>query len=156
MNLRFAAIITGCMLAGAAAAAYHRVDSRPTAQPATPLFMQAATGAPTMTAWPPSGAVAFYEEMRTLVSTGPTRNPSQQPSPQQTPQQAPQGTGAPPASNDTVEIIIRDRFGRPIRIERIDRRLLQQGYPQQGYPRPPHRFQAPQAQGPYGPFAPYR
>ena len=33
MNLHFAAIIAGCMLAGAAAAAYHRADSRPQAEP---------------------------------------------------------------------------------------------------------------------------
>ena len=31
MNLRFVAIITGCMLVGAGAAAYHRVDGRPAA-----------------------------------------------------------------------------------------------------------------------------
>ena len=73
MNLRFAGMITGCMLVGASAAAYHRADSRPapsgatlaaaTAESPTPLFPQAATGAPTSAAWPPVTSVAFYGEM---------------------------------------------------------------------------------------------
>ena len=161
MNLRFAAIITGCMLAGAAAAAYHRFDSRPRAEPTTPLFLQAAIAAPTTATWPPSGPVAFYQEMRALVSTGPTQHTSPYASQQQMPQQAPPGTGGappPPTANDTVEIVIRDRFGRPIRVERVDRRMLAppQGYPQQSSPRPPYHFYGPQAQGPYSPYGPYR
>ena len=61
------------MLVGASAAAYHRADSRPAPSAAslaaatpelpTPLFMQAATGAPTTAAWPPGTSIAFYDEM---------------------------------------------------------------------------------------------
>ena len=84
MNLRFAGMITGCMLVGASAAAYHRADSRPapsgatlaaaTPELPTPLFLQAATGAPTSAAWPPVTSVAFYEEMfeQLPAATAPT------------------------------------------------------------------------------------
>jgi len=66
----------------------------------------------------------------------------------------PSGAGGtpPPSSNDTVEIVIRDRFGRPIRVERVDRRLLAS----RGYPQPPHRAYRPQPYGPYGLYGLYR
>ena len=189
MNLRFAALITGCMFAGAAAAAYHRAEVRPFARASlaaaelpVPLFMQAATGAPTTAAWPPSASIAFYDEMFALLHTGPTpqTQPPQTPPPPRVATvgtggaQAPQGAGGaptppavggaptppgagvtpPPAGNDTVEIVIRDRFGRPIRVERVDRRLLAGG----GYPQPPRQpYYGPQPYGgPYGPYGPYR
>ena len=64
---------------------------------------------------------------------------------------APQRAGVtPPRSNDMVEVVIRDRFGRPIRVERVDRRRLAgpRGYP------PPHRTV--RTARPYGPYGPYR
>ena len=151
MNLRFATLITGCMLAGAAAAAYHRAEVRPfalasrAAELPMPLFMQAATGAPTTAAWPPSTSIAFYDEMFALLHTGPAPQTQRPQAPARVAtrpggEPLPQGTGGAPtppgaASNDTVEIVIRDRFGRPIRVERVDRRLLAG----RGYPQPPHR-----------------
>ena len=178
MNLRFAAIITGCMLVGAGAAAYHRVDGRSAAPAAElpPLFMQAATGAPTSASWPPSGSVAFYEEMFALLTPlrpGPTTQAVTTPvaardgAPQTPPvrvantgaggEPTPQRPGVTPQqdNNDTVEIVIRDRFGRPIRVERVDRRRLAGS---RGYPPPPGSYGSnPNAPyGPYGPYGPYR
>ena len=152
MNLRFAATIAGCMLLGAGAAAYHRGDSRPAA-PAPlaampPLVMQAATGAPASAVWPPGGPVAFYQDMLALstavatarapaaqaATTPPTVRDGAPQIPQ--PPQPPQSAGGPPPRGDnTVEIVIRDRFGRPIGVRRVDRRLLAGG---RGYP-PPRR-----------------
>ncbi|HZO46118.1 MAG TPA: hypothetical protein VFB68_09515 [Xanthobacteraceae bacterium] len=69
MNLRFAGMITGCMLVGASAAAYSRIDARPAPSGATLASAptesptQAATGAPTSAAWPPVTPIAFYGEM---------------------------------------------------------------------------------------------
>lgn len=147
MNLRFAAMIAGCLLVGAGAAAYHRADGRPAAPAAlaterTPLFMQAATGAPTSPSWPPRASVAFYEETFALLTIAATPRPAAAPA------------ATPPVvrnDSDTVEIVIRDRFGRPIRVERVDRRLLAGG---RGYP-PPHRSYGAQPYGPYGPYQPY-
>ncbi len=168
MNLRFATLITGCMLAGAAAAAYHRAEGRPfalasrAAELPMPLFMQAATGAPTTAAWPPSTSIAFYDEMFALLHTGPAPQTQRPQAPARVAtagaggEPLPQGAGGAPtppgaASNDTVEIVIRDRFGRPIRVERVDRRLLAG----RGYPQPPHRAYGPQPYGPYGPYGAY-
>jgi hypothetical protein len=209
MNLRFATLIAGCMLAGAAAAAYHRAESRPAASLASeaelppPLFLQAATGVPTTAAWPPSASVAFYAEMfeQLPAATAPQPRPPQVAARDGAPQRPPlrvatvgngggpvlQSAGAPPvptrnggepasqpprttappgvappqppgvappqAGNDTVEIVIRDRFGRPIRVERVDRRLLAGA---RGYPPPPPRFEGPYPYAPYGAYGPYR
>jgi hypothetical protein len=280
MNLRFAGMITGCMLVGASAAAYHRADSRAapsgatlaaaTSESPTPLFLQAAIGAPTAAAWPPVTSVAFYEEMfeqlpaatapvtpvqaetpaaaetppvaetRPAISprviplprapqtlpalnasggagipqvpparganagnggqqtlppvrgtqTPPARTASAPTGGAQTPppgnnvaasggqtpaagdpnagaggQPTPQRAGVtPPRENaDMVEIVIRDRFGRPIRVERVDRRRLAgtRAYP----PPPPYRFYHSHPHGPhggygghggYGPYGLYR
>ena len=165
MNLRFVAIITGCMLVGAGAAAYHRADGRPAA-PASlaadmpPLFMQAATGAPTSASWPPRGSVAFYEETFALLTTAATtRSTATQAETTpvaardgapETPQRA--GVMPPLDNNDTVEVVIRDRFGRPIRVERVDRRRLAGGRAAT----PPHQLYGPHPYGPYGPYGPYR
>ncbi len=250
MNLRFAGMITGCMLVGASAAAYHRVDSRPapsgatlaaaTSESPTPLFLQAAIGAPTAAAWPPATSVAFYEEMfeQLPAATAPVilaqaetppaaaprviplpRAPQTLPTPnasggagipqippargadagnggQQTPPpvrgtqtppvrtaNAPTGGQTPPAGDpnvgaggqptpqragvtpprenaDMVEIVIRDRFGRPIRVERVDRRRLAAARAHQ--PPPPYRFYHSHPHGPhgghggYGPYGLYR
>ena len=166
MNLRFAAIVTGCMLVGAGATAYHRADGRLAAPAAAlpPLFMQAATGAPTSASWPPGGSVAFYEEMFALLTIAATTRAAT-PQADTTPVRAanvgtggeptPQRAGATPTqdNNDTVEIVIRDRFGRPIRVERVDRRLLAGG---RGYPPAPNQFYGAHPYGPYGPYGPYR
>ena len=200
----------------------------------TPLFPQAATGAPTSAAWPPVASIAFYEEMfeqlpaatapvtpvqaetppaaaprviplprapqtlpalnasggagipqtppargtnastgghQTLppvrgtqtppvrtanVTTGgaqtlppgntnvaagggqtpPAVDPNAGTGSQPTPQRA---GGMPPRENaDMVEIVIRDRFGRPIRVERVERRRLAAARAHQ--PPPPYRF----------------
>lgn len=162
MNLRFAALIAGCMLAGAAVAGYHRAENRTTAAALAgaaelppPLFLQAATGAPTTAAWPPNTSVAFYAEMfeQLRAATAPQPRP-------QAPQLAardgaPQRPGVAPAQadNDTVEIVIRDRFGRPLRVERIDRRLLA---PAGGYLTPPPHVRRPHPHAPYGAYGPYR
>jgi hypothetical protein len=265
MNLRFAGMITGCMLVGASAAAYHRADSRPTPSGATlaaatpdlptPLFPQAATGAPTSAAWTPGTSVAFYGEMfeQLPAATAPAapaqaatapaaaaaetetppaaaprvrviplpRAPQTLPAPNatvgagipQTPRarganagngqqtlppvrdsQAPPvrtanittgGAQTPPPGNsnvgaggtqtpavdhnagnggqptprragvtpprgsaDMVEIVIRDRFGRPIRVERVDRRRLSAVRAHQ--PPRPHRVFHSYPQGPHG------
>jgi hypothetical protein len=167
MDLRFAATIAGCMLLGAGAAAYHRAHSRPAA-PAPlaavpPLFMQAATVAPTSTTWPPNRPVAFYQEMLALsaavataaqpATTPPTVRADAPQIPQAPqPPQPPQGAGGPPPrGDDTVEIVIRDRFGRPIGVRRVDRRLLAGG---RGYPPPRPQYGA-HPYRPYGPYAPY-
>jgi hypothetical protein len=164
MDLRFVAMITGCMLIGAGAAAYHRADglfspARATlasAAPEVPLFMQAGVGAPTPAAWPSSGSVTFYDEMLALRSTL-AAAPAQSPriaSVDTSGAPIPPRAGAAPASenSDTVEVVIRDRFGRPIRVERIDRRLLAGGG---AYSPPvPPRTYGSQPHGPYG--YPYR
>jgi len=256
MNLRFAGMITGCMLVGASAAAYHRTDSRPAATLAaatpelpTPLLPQAATGAPTSAAWPPVASIAFYEEMfeqlpaatapvtpvqaetppaaaprviplprapqtlpalntsggagipqtppargtnastgghQTLppvrgtqtppvrtanVTTGgaqtlppgntnvaagggktpPAVDPNAGTGSQPTPQRA---GGMPPRENaDMVEIVIRDRFGRPIRVERVERRRLAAARAHQ--PPPPYRLYHSYPQGGHGANGPY-
>lgn len=168
MNLRFAAMIAGCMLLGAGAAAYHRADSRPAA-PAPlaampPLFMQAATGAPASAVWPPGGPVAFYQDMlalSTAVATArtaatqaaapPPTVRADAPQTAQAPRPPQSAGGPPPRADNTVEIVIRDRFGRPIGVRRVDRRLLAGG---RGYP-PPRRHYGAHPYGPYGPYAPY-
>jgi hypothetical protein len=146
MNLRFAAITIGCMLAGAAGAAYHRMGGWTATSPAAavPLFMQAATGAPASAAWPPRGSIAFYEETFALLTTTATTRVAAH-APQTPPaRDGNAGTVEPPRGNDLI--VIRDRFGRPIRVERGDRRLAgPQNYPP---PAGPH--------GPYAPYGPYR
>ena len=65
---------------------------------------------------------------------------------QPTPQRA---GGAPPRENaDMVEIVIRDRFGRPIRVERVERRRLAAARAHQ--PPPPYRVFHSYPQGPHG------
>jgi hypothetical protein len=260
MNLRFAGMITGCMLVGASAAAYHRADSRPapsgaTLAAATPeLPTQAATGAPTSAAWPPVTSVAFYQAMfeqlpaatapvtpaqaetppaaaaetetppaatprvvrvvplprapqtlpalnasggagipqtppargtnagtggqQTLppvrgaqtppvrtayattggAQTPPPGNTNVAASGGQTPpagdpnagtggQPTPQRAGGAPPNADMVEIVIRDRFGRPIRVERVERRRLAAVRAHQP---PPYRVFHSYPQGPHG------
>jgi hypothetical protein len=261
MKLRFAGMITGCMLVGASAAAYHRADSRPapsgaTLATATPELPTPATGAPTSAAWPPVRSVAFYGEMfeqlpaatapvtpaqaetppaaaprvvrvvplttapqtlpalnasggagipqtppargtnagtggqqtlppvrgaqtppvRTAYAgtggaqtpppgntnvaagggqTSPAVNPNAGTGGQPTPQRA---GGAPRENADMVEIVIRDRFGRPIRVERVERRRLAAARAHQ--PPPPYRLNHSYPQGPrgggYGPYGLYR
>jgi hypothetical protein len=148
MDLRFVAMITGCMLIGAGAAAYHRADglfasgaALASGTPEAPLFMQAAVGAPAPAPWPSSGgAVTFHDEMlalRAALTVTPTQPPR---------------AAAAPETSDTVEVVIRDRFGRPIRVERIDRRRLAGG----GANPPPvqPRFYGSAPYAPYG--YPYR
>jgi hypothetical protein len=152
MDLRFVAIITACMLVGAGAAAYHRADGLLTpargtlasAAPEVPLFVQAAAIiVPTTAAWPSGGSVTFYDEMLALRSA--IAAP-----PMQTPRA---GTTPATENSDTVEVVIRDRFGRPIRVERIDRRRLAGGG---AYPPPVQpRFHGSNPYAPYG-YGPYR
>jgi hypothetical protein len=161
MDLRFVAMITGCMLIGAGAAAYHRADglfAAPGANlasgaPELPLFLQAAVGAPTPAVWPSGGSVTFYDEMlalRSAIAVAPTPTPrvaNVDNSGEPTPPRA----GSAPETNDTVEVVIRDRFGRPIRVERVPRRLLAGG--NANSPVPPRTYGA----QPYGPYGyPYR
>jgi hypothetical protein len=109
--------------------------------PQVPLFMQAAVGAPVPAPWPSSGgAVTFHDEMlalRAALTVTPTQPPR---------------AAAAPETSDTVEVVIRDRFGRPIRVERIDRRRLAGG----GANPPPvqPRFYGSAPYAPYG--YPYR
>ena len=160
MDLRFVAMITGCMLIGAGAAAYHRADgllaasgvTLASATPEVPLFMQAAVGAPTPAAWPSGESVTFYDEMlalRSAVAARPAQPPrvaSADPGSAPIPPRA--GATPVPENNDTVEVVIRDRFGRPIRVERIDRRRLAVGGANP--PAAPPRFYGQQPYGPYG------
>lgn len=165
MTPRFAVILIGCTLAGAAGAAYHRAASPPVASATVlpPLFMQAVAEAPLSGPWPPEQSVAFYQEMVALLTTAATIAPAPtaqvaavaSPEPAEPPQRrsaptansepAPQRpTVAPPRGNDTI--VIRDRFGRPIRVERVDRRRYMDP---RAYPRPYDR-----RYGPYGAYAP--
>ena len=121
MNLRFAAITIGCMLAGAAGAAYHRAHGWTAASPAAPLpspFMQAATAAPASASWPPGGSVAFYEEMFALLTTTATPRVAARNTAPETPpvRDGSAGAGEPPRGHELI--VIRDRFGRPLRVER--------------------------------------
>ena len=174
MTPRFAVILIGCTLAGAAGAAYHRVASPPAASvPAMPpLFMQAVAEAPLSGAWPPEQSVAFYQEMVALLTTAATVAPapttardaaaeSPEPRAAEPPQRrgapaansepAPQRpTVAPPRGNDTI--VIRDRFGRPIRVERVDRRRFMD--PRMG-PRMDPRAYPPHVDRRYGPYGAY-
>jgi hypothetical protein len=161
MDLRVVAMITGCMLIGAGAAAYHRADglfagssaALASAAPEVPLFMQAAVSAPAPTAWPSNGSVAFYDEMlalRSAIAATPTQTPrvaTADTGSEPTPPRA----GTTPENSDTVEVVIRDRFGRPIRVERVDRRRLAGGG---ANPPVRPRLYGPQPYGPYG-YAPY-
>jgi hypothetical protein len=171
MTPRFAVILIGCTLAGAAGAAYHRAASPPVASATVvpPLFMQAVAEAPLSGAWPPEQSVAFYQEMVALLTTAATvrtaareaavespepRDATTEPlqrrgAPAANSEPAPQRpTVAPPRGNDTI--VIRDRFGRPIRVERVDRRrFMDPRMDPRAYP--PHfdrRY------GPYGAYAP--
>ena len=152
MNLRFAAITIGCMLAGAAGAAYHRAHGWTAASPAAALpslFMQAATAAPASASWPPGGSVAFYEEMFALLTTTATPRVAARNTAPETPpvRDGSAGAGEPPRGHELI--VIRDRVGRPLRVERGDRRLAgPQGYPPLTGPYAPHN--------PYGPYGPYR
>lgn len=172
MSLKFAAVLFSCTLVGAAGAAYHRAAA-PNATASSdalpqPLFLQAAMETPPAATWPPSGSVAFYEEMFALLTTtatarlaarAPTPEPpaarslaasdprasTEEPTPQRAGGTPPRGT-----NTNTVEVVIRDRFGRPVRVERVDRRRFAgpRGYP------PPYRRYSPY--GPYGqPYGPY-
>jgi hypothetical protein len=160
VTVKFAAILFGCMLVGAAGAAYHRAGTpvAPTssATPLTPLFLQAAMETPPPAPWPPSGSVAFYDDMVALrTATTITRLAAPAPTPDtpavrdpraDTDAPAPQRASVtPPRANETAEVVIRDRFGRPIRIERVDRRRFAGS---RGYPPPYRRY------GSYGPYAP--
>jgi hypothetical protein len=78
--------------------------------------------------------------------TPPDRNGGQ-------PQQRP-GTTRQRENADMVEVVIRDQFGRPIRVERVDRRLLKGG-PAYPPPPPPYRFYHAYPHGPHGGPAPY-
>ena len=169
VKLPFPAITIGCMLLGAAGAAAYRASAAapatatlasvsPAIQSPMPLFVQAAFEAPAPAAWPPGGAVAFYQEMFALRSATAPRTPRLSANPQVAaldPASSPapvrdSASELPPHGNDTVEIVIRDRFGRPIRVERVDRRLLD--------PRlyPPPRYGAHGPYGAYDPYGPYR
>jgi hypothetical protein len=160
MDLRFVAMITGCMLIGAGAAAYHRADglfatsgaTLASGAPEIPLFMQAAVSAPAPAAWPSSGSVAFHDELlalRSAIATTPSQAPRVAAADTGS-EPVPPRAGAAPLDNDTVEVVIRDRFGRPIRVERIDRRRLAVGG---AYPTPvPPRMNGPQPYRPYGPY----
>jgi hypothetical protein len=219
-NLRFATIITGCMLIGAAGAAYYRTQGiAAIARPAAPAASLAE--APTAAAWPPSTSVAYLDELLALASlsaapaatveaatppaasdqvaagdpapqappattdrptpratadlptpqrprasagnpapkaapsTAPkrrqvaTNDPAPQaatgnnvPEPQSAPAadadagdqptsprvsgaaRPPRATNPPARTNEMVEVVIRDRFGRPVRVERVARRRL--------------------------------
>lgn len=162
MDLRFVAMITGCMLIGAGAAAYHRADGLFAASGATlasapdvPLFLQAAVGAPTPAAWPSAGSVTFYDEMlalRTALATRQTPTPAPRVANVESGgEPTPPRAGTAPETNDTVEVVIRDRFGRPIRVERVPRRQLAGGG---ANPPVPPRAYGTQPYGPYG--YPYR
>ena len=84
------------------------------------------------------------------------------PEPQSTTAEPPQRRGTPAATselppqrptvtpqrgNDTVEVVIRDRFGRPVRVERVDRRRFMNA---RAYPPPYDR-----RYGPYGAYGPH-
>jgi hypothetical protein len=163
MTLKFAAILFGCTLVGAAGAAYHRVTtSDAAASPAAlpqPLFLQAAMETPPAAPWPPSGSVAFYSDMVALQTATATTTPrviARAPTPDTPAVRDPRRTDAnepvpqragvtPPRGSNADTVVIRDRFGRPVRVERVDRRRFAgpRGYP------PPYRLY-----GPYGPYGP--
>jgi hypothetical protein len=187
MSLKFAAILFGCTLVGAAGAAYHRAAAPDATAPSNalpqPLFLQAAMETPPAASWPPSGSVAFYEEMFALLTTTATarltaRAPTPEPPVARGPaangpvarglvandprandprandpragtgEPAPQRAGVTPprgSNTNTTEVVIRDRFGRPIRVERVDRRRFAGP---RGYPPPYQRY------SPYGPYGP--
>jgi hypothetical protein len=134
-----------------------------------PLFMRAAAATPLGDAWPPPwpprAAVAFHEEMLALRNVTAPRPANtrlaalgaapQVPTAPQIPT-APQlppprdsgaGAGNPPL-HGTDWVVIRDRFGRPLRVERRDPRAANPGVADpRAYP-PPNT--------PYGPYGPYR
>lgn len=130
--------------------------------------MQAVAEAPLSGAWPPEQPVAFYQEIVALLATAtpaPTTAPeavAEIPEPQATTAEPPQRRGTPPAGsepspqrpavapqrgNDTLEAVIRDRFGRPVGVERVDRRRFMDS---RAYPPPFDR-----RYGPYGAYAPH-
>ncbi|MPZ36511.1 MAG: hypothetical protein GEU95_00360 [Rhizobiales bacterium] len=216
MTPKFTATIVGCMIAGAASAAYLRSEGwRPTSPATTslatispeaaspadalpPLFLQAATEAPASASWPPGGSVAYvayYEETFALLTTTAAQPASQaartpaaadDPAPeasaarQQTasvtgsasqtrpPRDAnvetadqpraggrprpPRAGGTRPRANDKAEVVTRDRFARPIRGERVQRRRFAAP---RAYPPPPHRIYETYPHGPGAGYGPY-
>jgi hypothetical protein len=173
MGLKFAAVLFACTAVGAAGAAYHRATSSDAAASSAalpqPLFLQAAMETPPAAAWPPSGSVAFYQDMvalRAATAPAPVRVAARAPTPNTAapandtragvdmPIPPRDGLTPPPRSNDTVEVVIRDRFGRPIRVERVDRRRLagRRAYPPPYRPYSPYGPYAPPPYGPYGPY----
>jgi hypothetical protein len=167
MNWRLAFVATGCaaVLAGAAVASHRLSGEAPAAQrpPEPPLFAQAATGMPAQALWPRSGAVAYNEEMHALLTMAATPKVAAraaEPPPHRAHAQDPRErssrrTGRNRNRNsardrDPVEIEVRDRNGRRVRIERVEREAID-GYRARAYaPLPPA---PPPRQGlPIGPF----
>jgi hypothetical protein len=176
MTLKFAAILFGCTLVGAAGAAYHR-GATPDATASSealpqPLFLQAAMETPPAATWPPSGSVAFYEEtFALLTATATVRVAARAPTPEppaahgpsasglaasdpaasnpraSTGEPAPQRASVTPPRGNNNTVVVHDRFGRPVRVERVNRRRF--AGPRDYYPPRYRRY------SPYGPYGPY-
>ena len=110
-------IALGAALIGTLFTAWYRSGGPAPVAAAAPLFMQAANAASLRMAWPPADpAVAFNEEMFALAALAapPRTTVSQRAAPVDT---SAQQTGGPQVRPHEL-IVIRDRFGRPIRVDR--------------------------------------
>jgi hypothetical protein len=169
MNWKLTILAMGCMTIGVAGtlASRHLMADTPeaTRQPPTPpLFAQAATQTPTHALWPRGEAVAYHADMRALLTMAATPKVAAREAEPEPPARNARTQEAHPPRNtssrrahrnrnrgnapgrDTVEVEVRDRYGRRIRVERIEREAIDR-----------YRAYAPsRRQGPFfGPLRPY-
>ncbi|MGH6769597.1 MAG: hypothetical protein ACRECO_11320 [Xanthobacteraceae bacterium] len=171
------AVLAGAAVASHHLAAEKPTPERVTEQPpAPPLFAQAATEAPARALWPRGKAVAYNAEMHTLLTMAATpkaaareaapeppahnaRVQDAQPPREKTSRRASRRNahrrdtgrnGSTARAGDTVEVEVRDRNGRRVRIERVEREAIDP-YRARAYAPPP--APPPPRQGlSFGPF----